>query len=77
MDPHTKASPFARPDGVALPRPAEEVRPPAGDTHPHTHTTDTIERGAFCLAVCTCGWKGPARRSRDLARKDAAGHGTE
>ncbi|MFK0257408.1 hypothetical protein [Streptomyces sp. NPDC090445] len=68
MDPHTEASPVALPDSVTLPRPAEE--PSTGDTH----TTDTTERGSFCLAVCTCGWRGPARRSRDLARKDAAGH---
>ncbi|MEU3470005.1 hypothetical protein ABZ716_19095 [Streptomyces sp. NPDC006687] len=38
------------------------------------HTTSTAERGSFCLAVCTCGWQGPARRSRDLARKDATAH---
>ncbi|WP_328537996.1 hypothetical protein [Streptomyces sp. NBC_00344] len=38
------------------------------------HTTTTYERGAFCLARCTCGWAGPARRSRDLARTDAAEH---
>ncbi|MFD3680772.1 hypothetical protein [Streptomyces sp. NPDC058613] len=40
------------------------------------HTASTTERGSFCLAVCTCGWTGPARRSRDLARKDAARHTT-
>ncbi|NXY98266.1 hypothetical protein HYE82_28630 [Streptomyces sp. BR123] len=68
MDPHTEAPPAPLPDSVALPRPAEE--PSADDTH----TADTTERGSFCLAVCTCGWRGPARRSRDLARKDAAGH---
>ncbi|UZI33929.1 hypothetical protein [Streptomyces sp. VB1] len=42
--------------------------PPAG------HSATTIERGSFCLARCTCGWSGPARRSRDLARTDAAKH---
>ncbi|MEU9148822.1 hypothetical protein [Streptomyces sp. NPDC048349] len=41
------------------------------------HTTSTTDRGSFCLAVCSCGWKGPARRSRDLARKDAARHGAQ
>ncbi|MGW4686818.1 hypothetical protein ACWEPM_18210 [Streptomyces sp. NPDC004244] len=66
MDLHSEASPLALPDGVELPRPAEVL--PAG------HSTDTVERGSFCLAVCSCGWKGPARRSRDLARKDAARH---
>ncbi|MEU8709350.1 hypothetical protein [Streptomyces sp. NPDC048565] len=38
------------------------------------HTTTTVERGAFCLARCDCGWSGPARRARDRARADAAGH---
>ncbi|MFD9425178.1 MULTISPECIES: hypothetical protein [unclassified Streptomyces] len=38
------------------------------------HSTTTIERGSFCLARCTCGWSGPARRSRDRARTDAEEH---
>ncbi|WP_327122470.1 hypothetical protein OG206_15290 [Streptomyces sp. NBC_01341] len=38
------------------------------------HTTTTVERGSFCLARCACGWTGPARRSRDRARTDAAEH---
>ncbi|WP_269676108.1 hypothetical protein [Kitasatospora mediocidica] len=32
------------------------------------------ERGSFAFAVCVCSWFAPARRSRDLARRDAAGH---
>ncbi|WP_166663151.1 hypothetical protein [Streptomyces sp. KS 21] len=51
-----------------MPLPRTTERPPAG------HTTSTAERGSFCLALCTCGWRGPARRSRDLARKDADRH---
>ncbi|MEE1755546.1 hypothetical protein [Streptomyces sp. SP18CS02] len=43
---------------------------PSGEGH---HTT-TVERGSFCLARCTCGWAGPARRSRDRARTDATAH---
>nr|WSZ96976.1 hypothetical protein OH820_16045 [Streptomyces sp. NBC_00857] len=43
-------------------------------TAPHPHTTSTVERGAFCLARCTCGWWGPARRSRDRARTDTTSH---
>ncbi|AXG78723.1 hypothetical protein DVK44_14505 [Streptomyces paludis] len=39
-----------------------------------SHLTSTFERGSFCLARCSCGWSGPARRSRDLARTDAATH---
>ncbi|NGO72591.1 hypothetical protein [Streptomyces boncukensis] len=38
------------------------------------HEADMTERGAFCSAVCSCGWRGPARRARDRARADAAGH---
>ncbi|MCJ1680723.1 hypothetical protein MTF65_25930 [Streptomyces sp. APSN-46.1] len=54
---------------MPLPRtPAEPAQPPTG------HSTSTTERGSFCLAVCSCGWTGPARRSRDLARKDATRH---
>ncbi|MFB0626658.1 hypothetical protein [Streptomyces sp. AB3(2024)] len=41
------------------------------------HITGTAERGSFCLAVCSCGWTGPARRSRDLARRDAARHSAD
>ncbi|WP_328299563.1 hypothetical protein OG389_18290 [Streptomyces sp. NBC_00435] len=55
-------------------------RDPAGpaSAQPSTgHATSTSDRGAFCLALCTCGWRGPARRSRDLARKDATRHASE
>ncbi|MEV5428272.1 hypothetical protein [Streptomyces sp. NPDC052701] len=38
------------------------------------HRTTMVERGPFCLARCTCGWSGPARRARSLARTDAARH---
>ncbi|MEU7067588.1 hypothetical protein [Streptomyces sp. NPDC046161] len=59
MDPHTKAS-------LSTPLARDGGKP--------AHTTSTAERGAFCLAVCSCGWTGPARRSRDLARRDATRH---
>ncbi|WP_344497947.1 hypothetical protein [Streptomyces enissocaesilis] len=39
-----------------------------------THRTGTTERGSFCFAHCTCGWRGPARRSRERARTDAELH---
>ncbi|MFB8102711.1 MULTISPECIES: hypothetical protein [Streptomyces] len=62
----------------------EEPHAPARTTAPHLppcpapppagHSTTTTERGSFCLARCTCGWAGPARRSRDRARTDAAEH---
>ncbi|MGW1468255.1 hypothetical protein ACWCPT_28365 [Streptomyces sp. NPDC002308] len=57
--------------------------PPSGTVTPaepvaaaQDHATTTTERGSFCLARCTCGWSGPARRSRDLARTDAERHRT-
>ncbi|WNM36164.1 hypothetical protein RKE30_40290 [Streptomyces sp. Li-HN-5-11] len=36
--------------------------------------TTTVEQGRFCVARCSCGWRGPARRARSLARTDAEGH---
>ncbi|WP_167368031.1 hypothetical protein [Streptomyces agglomeratus] len=41
-----------------------------------THRTGTTERGSFCFAHCSCGWRGPARRSRERARTDAELHAT-
>ncbi|WAU85860.1 hypothetical protein O1Q96_42855 [Streptomyces sp. Qhu-G9] len=41
------------------------------------HRTTTVEQGRFCLARCTCGWRGPARRARSSARTDAQTHTTE
>ncbi|MFC5636138.1 hypothetical protein [Streptomyces bullii] len=46
----------------------------APSSDPPEHRTSTIERGPFCVARCTCGWSGPARRARSLARTDAARH---
>ncbi|MFF4156011.1 hypothetical protein [Streptomyces sp. NPDC001678] len=43
---------------------------------PADHITSTSERGSFCTARCTCGWYGPARRARSLARADAEEHMT-
>ncbi|OPF80432.1 hypothetical protein VT50_0213325 [Streptomyces antioxidans] len=39
-------------------------------------TTTTVERGSFSVARCSCGWHGPARRARAVARDDAADHAT-
>ncbi|MDT0463452.1 hypothetical protein [Streptomyces gibsoniae] len=41
---------------------------------PDGHRATTVEQGRFCMARCTCGWRGPARRARSLARTDAEGH---
>ncbi|MEV6027614.1 hypothetical protein [Streptomyces sp. NPDC052036] len=41
---------------------------------PDAHRATTVEQGRFCVARCTCGWRGPARRARSLARTDAEGH---
>ncbi|MFG1670275.1 hypothetical protein [Streptomyces sp. Y7] len=38
------------------------------------HRTSMVEKGPFCSAHCTCGWRGPARRARSLARSDAEVH---
>ncbi|MER5466114.1 hypothetical protein ABT010_36825 [Streptomyces sp. NPDC002668] len=45
---------------------------PTGDTPPHRATA--ADRGSFAIARCTCGWIGPARRSRERARSDAELH---
>ncbi|WP_255954408.1 hypothetical protein [Streptomyces odontomachi] len=41
---------------------------------PREHRTITTEQGRFCFARCDCGWRGPARRARSLARTDAQDH---
>ncbi|MFF3247637.1 hypothetical protein ACFYWY_28815 [Streptomyces sp. NPDC002870] len=46
---------------------------PSGDA-PAPHHTSTAERGSFAVARCSCGWTGPARRSRERARTDAVSH---
>ncbi|MFC9330947.1 hypothetical protein [Kitasatospora sp. NPDC057015] len=38
------------------------------------HRVEITERGSFCFAGCSCGWFRPARRSRELARREAAEH---
>ncbi|CAM5496281.1 hypothetical protein SAVIM338S_03521 [Streptomyces avidinii] len=72
MEPHTEAT--LVPPLAAVPPPRE---PPGPGLPPPDHDTSTSERGSFSLAACTCGWRGPARRSRDLARKDATRHTSE
>ncbi|GAA4912509.1 hypothetical protein [Streptomyces coeruleoprunus] len=52
------------------PHDPQQQPPVPGDPH----LTTTTERGSFAVARCTCGWSGPARRSRDRARSDAAAH---
>ncbi|MEU3538954.1 hypothetical protein [Streptomyces paromomycinus] len=49
----------------------EPTAPPSGAAD---HRTTTTERGSFCLARCSCGWHGPARRARSQARTDAEQH---
>ncbi|MDT0270378.1 hypothetical protein RM844_29310 [Streptomyces sp. DSM 44915] len=38
------------------------------------HRMELLERGPFLAARCSCGWSSPARRSRPLARTEAAAH---
>ncbi|MEU2764534.1 MULTISPECIES: hypothetical protein [unclassified Streptomyces] len=66
----------AAPRTAVRPSPAlAEPLPEAPAPGPRAeHSTTTVERGSFCLARCSCGWSGPARRSRDRARTDAAEH---
>ncbi len=44
--------------------------PPISDEH----SVSMVEHGPFCFARCVCGWRGPARRARSLARSDGKGH---
>lgn len=47
-----------------------------GSTPPPTMMLAGLEeRGAFAFGSCDrCGWRGPARRSRERARKDLGRH---
>ncbi|MGW3078552.1 hypothetical protein [Kitasatospora sp. NPDC001132] len=38
------------------------------------HRLAISERGSFAFATCSCGWYAPARRSRDLSRREGADH---
>ncbi|WP_189325005.1 hypothetical protein [Streptomyces flaveus] len=46
------------------------------EADPPEHRTTTVDQGRFCVARCICGWRGPARRARSLARRDAEDHAT-
>jgi hypothetical protein len=46
----------------------------AGGGGGSAHAISVVERGSFAVARCSCGWKGPARRARDRARRDATDH---
>lgn len=57
------------------PEPPEPAPEPDADPGPGPgHRTRVVERGSFASARCDCGWKGPARRARDRARRDALSH---
>ncbi|MET8624920.1 hypothetical protein ABZW30_14345 [Kitasatospora sp. NPDC004669] len=45
-----------------------------GTTRMPEHRVAISERGSFAFATCSCGWYSAARRSRDLARREGAGH---
>ncbi|MEU2085263.1 hypothetical protein ABZ569_25795 [Streptomyces albus] len=49
-------------------------RAPEHPDPPTAHHISLTERGSFCSASCSCGWRGPARRARDRARTDADTH---
>ncbi|WP_179852623.1 MULTISPECIES: hypothetical protein [unclassified Streptomyces] len=48
--------------------------PAAPGTRMPEHRLSISERGSFAYATCSCGWYAPARRSRDLARREGADH---
>ncbi|MDT0305585.1 hypothetical protein RM780_01210 [Streptomyces sp. DSM 44917] len=52
-----------------------DATPP--DDPPASHRITLTERGPFVSPRCACGWYGPARRSRPLARAEAAAHLTD
>lgn len=39
-----------------------------------THSSSVEHRGSFAHAVCSCGWRGPGRRSISKAAVDADAH---
>ncbi|MGP3972328.1 hypothetical protein [Streptomyces sp. 6N223] len=51
-----------------------EHQPSRGGEGSTRHRITLTERGPFLAPECTCGWYGPARRSRPLARDEAAAH---
>jgi hypothetical protein len=51
-----------------------EQPPDEAPARPTDHLITLTERGPFLAPECTCGWRGPARRSRPLARDEAAAH---
>ena len=59
-------------------RPAANAGPAASPPAPPVRTEEgTVieDRGSFSHAVCrVCGWAGPGRRSRQVAREDATQH---
>ncbi|MQS12907.1 hypothetical protein F7Q99_11515 [Streptomyces kaniharaensis] len=48
--------------------------PASPGTRMPEHRIAISERGSFAHATCSCGWYSPARRSRDLARREGADH---
>jgi hypothetical protein len=61
--------------------PAVQDEPAAGSgpvidlTERELHAGELVESGAFTHARCTaCGWAGPARRSRAVAKDDLDSH---
>lgn len=49
-------------------------KPEPAPSEPSADPVTIVDVGPFTHAQCTCGWKGPGRRSRKRARADAAEH---
>jgi hypothetical protein len=74
ITPNSPAAPDPPPVPPAGPPGTADAVPTAGSGGAAVHRTSVSESGAFVAARCTCGWRGPARRARDRARRDAEEH---
>ncbi len=64
-------------DGSMLTKAVPEIVVIAGNdatSTTATHETEIVDDGPFTVARCSCGWRSYARRSRRLARAEAADH---
>ena len=52
----------------------EQAPPSTAESLAAGHEVVVEDGGPFTVARCTCGWYTPARRSRPLARGEAADH---
>jgi hypothetical protein len=58
-------------NGASIP---DQAPPSADESLAAVHEVAVEDNGPFTVARCSCGWYTPARRSRPLARGEAADH---